>query len=189
MGFPNLDADAPVVRQFGRLSEILFEERHAAAGSPRVLRLDATTGKPMMKFIDEMARFQAKAGESASFQWVADLGLKFALILMRLENAPQLDVRLVENGLELAKFYARRQIEVLSAFDQGNTVDSAETADLNERERRAFLKICESGGITRADLRISFHQMSASDRDTIVARLLELGLIRAEGRLLKQKAA
>lgn len=186
-GFPCLDADAPVVRQFGRLSEILFEERHAAAGNPRVLRPDATIGKPVMKFIDEMARLQTKAGESAS--WVGDLGLKFALILMRLEKAPKLDVRLVENGLELAKLFARRQIEVLSAFDQGNTAASAETADLNELERRAFLKICESGGITRADLRESFHKLSASDRDAIVARLLKLGLIRAEGRLLKQNAA
>lgn len=188
-GFPNLDADAPVVRQFGRLSEILFGERHAAAGNPRVLRLEATIGKPVMKFIDEMARFQTQAGEAASLQWVGDLALKFALILMRLEKAPQLDVRLVENGLELAKFFAQRRIEVLSAFDQGNTAASAETADLDERERRAYLKICESGGITRAHLRESFHKLSASDRDLIVARLLKLGLIRAEGRLLRQNAA
>lgn len=188
-GFPCLDADSPVVRQFGRLSEILFEERHAAAGNPRVLRLEATVGKPVMKFIDEMAQLHAKAGESASFELVADLGLKFALILMRLEKAPQLDVRLVENGLELAKFYARRQIEVLSAFDLGNTAAFAETADLDKRERLVFLKICESGGITRADLRKTFNTMTASDRDTIVARLLELRLVRAEGRLLKQNAA
>ena len=188
-GFPCLDVDAPIVKQFHRLSEILFNERHARAGNPHVLRLDATNGKPVIKFLDEVARRQASGDESASFQWVAYLGLKFALTLMRMEETTKLDVRLVENGLELAKFYARRRIELLSAFDLGKAADSAETADLNDRERLAFLKICESGGITRANLRPSFHQMSASDRDAIVARLLELGLIKAEGTLLKQNAA
>ena len=146
-------------------------------------------GTPVIKFLDGVARRQARGDESASFQWVAYLGLNFALTLMRMEETTKLDVRLVENGLELAKFYARRRIELLSAFDLGKAADSAETADLNDRERLAFLKICESGGITRANLRPSFHQMSASDRDAIVARLLELGLIKAEGTLLKQNAA
>lgn len=188
-GFPCLDADASVVRQFGRLSEILFGERHARSGCARALRLDAKIGKPVMKFVDDVARRQAKGGESASFQWVVDLALKFTLTLMRLEEAKKLDLRLVENGLELAKFYARRRIEILSAFDLGQAAGSAETADLDDRERRTFLKICEAGSITRADLRKSFHKLSSSDRDAIVARLLEFRLIKAEGRHLKRNAA
>lgn len=188
-GFPCLDAEAPVVRQFGRLSEILFGERHARSGCPRSLRLDAKIGKPVMNFIDAVARRQAGGRDQTSFQWVADLGLKFTLTLMRMEEAKNLDVRLVENGLELAKFYARRRIDLLSAFPRGQFADSAETADLDDRERRAFLKICESGGITRADLRKSFHKLSSLDRDAIVARLIELRLIKVEGRLLKRNAA
>jgi len=188
-GFPNLDVEATAVLRFDRLSEIVFGERHARSGKPRVFRLEAEVAKPVMKFIDEVARRQSKGEESASFQWVADLGLKFAMILLKLEESKKLDVRLVKNGLELAKFYARRRIEFLSAFDLGQAADSAETADLDDRERRAFLKICESGGITRADLRKTFHEMTAAERDVIVARLIELGLIRAEGRLLRRNAA
>ncbi len=188
-GFPCLDAEAPVVRQFGRLSEILFGERHARSGSPRCLNLDAKIGIPVMKFVDDVARREAGGGDLGSLRWVADVGLMFTLTLMRLEEAEKLDLRLVENGLELAKFYARRRIELVSAFDLDHDADSAETADLDDRERRAFLKICEAGSITRADLRKSFHKLSSSDRDAIVARLFELRLIKADGRLLKRNAA
>ncbi|MCB1085726.1 MAG: hypothetical protein KDM63_01665 [Verrucomicrobiae bacterium] len=188
-GFPCLDADAPAVKEFHRLSEILFRERHARSWAPQVHRLDAKVGKVVMRFVEDASRHRSKTGEPKTFQWVADLGLKFALVLMRLENAAKPDLRLVESGLELAKFYARRRHELLSAFDLGRSADSAETADLDDRERRAFLKICESGGITKADLRKSFHKMTSSDRDAIVAKLFELRLIRAEGGLLKRIAA
>lgn len=187
--FPCLDAEAPVIKQFARLSELLFRERHAGAGNQRRLHLRPEVAKPVTKFIEESARTDSGDSGALFLRGIADLGLRFTLTLMRLENSGEVDPRLVECGLELAKFYGRRRIDLLSAFDWSNPADPAESADLDDLERRAFLKICESGGITRANLRKSFHKLSSSERDVIVAKLLEMKLIRAEGRILKRNAA
>ena len=55
-----------------------------------------------------------------------------------------------------------------------------------DRERRVYLRICEAKRISKADLRQSFHKMSARERNEIVAKLLAMGLIRHEGKDLTQ---
>lgn len=187
--FPCIDLDAPVLRQFDRLAHLLFSERHARHGKPRVHQIDAKSGKSVMRFLNEAGNHQVATKDDLPLRWVADLGIKLSLSLMRLEEEQALNPRLVENGLELAKFFARQRMEILSATGWGHVAENAETADLSMEERRAYLKICESDGMTKADLRRSSHEMSAGERDRIVAKLLSLRLIRQDGKLLRQNAA
>jgi len=187
--FPCLDKEAPVLRQFNTLSEVLFSERHSKHGNPQVIRLDAKLSKPTMKFLDESARWLADTQDDCQLRWVADLGLKFSLSLMRLEEEACLTERLVENGLELAKFYARQRIQQLSVAGWSQGAENAETADLSIDERKAFLKICQAGRLTKADLRRFSHQMTASERDAIVTKLISLRLVKQEGKFLLRNAA
>ena len=142
-----------------------------------------------MRFLNEAGKHQVASKDDLPLRWVADLGIKLSLSLMRLEEEQALNPRLVENGLELAKFFALQRMEILSATGWGHGAENAETADLSTEERRAYLKICESDGMTKADLRRSSHGMSAGERDRIVAKLLSLRLIRQDGKLLRQNAA
>ena len=187
--FPCLDTNAPVLRQFDRLSQLLFTERHARHRNPRVHRIDAKLGKPIMKFLDEVGKDQLGARNTNRLRWVADLGFKFSLSLMRLDEKQELNPQLIQNGLELAKFIARHKIELLSATGWGHPAECAETADLSSEERRAYLKICESAGMTKAKLRRSSHEMTAEERNRIVAKLLSSGLIRQDGKYLRQNAS
>jgi hypothetical protein len=187
--FPCIDIDTPVLRQFDRLAQLIFTERHARHGNPRVHQIDAKSGKSVMRFLNEAGKHQVATKDDLPLRWVADLGIKLSLSLMRLEEEQALNPRLVENGLELAKFFARRKMEILSATGWGHGAENAETADLAMEERRAYLKICESDGMTKADLRRSSHEMSAGERDRIVAKLLSLRLVRQDGKLLRQNAA
>lgn len=187
--FPCIDTNAPVLRQLDRLAELLFNERHARHGNPRVHHLDSETGKPVMRFLDEVGRWQVAMKDDAPLRWVADLGIKLSLSLMRLEEEQKLNPHLVENGLELAKHFARRRIEILSATGWTHGTENTETADFTTQERRAYLKICESDGITRAELRRSSHKMTADERNRIVAKLLSCKLIQQDGRILRQNAA
>jgi len=187
--FPCLDKEAPVLRQFKTLSEVLFSERHSKYAKPQAVHLDTKMSKPTMKFLDESATWLAATQEDCQLRWVADLGLKFSLTLMRLEDEACLTERLVQNGLELAKFFARQRIQQLSVAGWSQGTENAETADLSIDERKAFLKICESDGMTKAELRRSSHNMSASVRDTIVAKLIVIGLVKQEGKFLRRNAA
>ncbi|MCB1202956.1 MAG: hypothetical protein KDN18_01760 [Verrucomicrobiae bacterium] len=187
--FPCIDIDAPVLRQYERLAQLLFTERHARHGNPRIHQIDANSGKSVMRFLNEAGKHQVASKDDLPLRWVADLGIKLSLSLMRLEEEQALNPRLVENGLELAKFFALQRMEILSATGWGHGAENAETADLSTEERRAYLKICESDGMTKADLRRSSHGMSAGERDRIVAKLLSLRLIRQDGKLLRQNAA
>ena len=187
--FPCINIDAPVLRQFDRLAQLLFTERHARHGNPRVHQIDAKSGKSVMRFLNEAGKHQVATKDDLPLRWVADLGIKFSLSLMRLEEEQALNPRLVQNGLELAKFFARRRIEILSASGWSPGAENAETADLSIEERWAYLKICESDGMTKAYLRRSSHEMTAGERDRIVAKLLSLRLIRQDGKFLRQNAA
>lgn len=187
--FPCIDIDAPVLRQYERLAQLLFTERHARHGNPRIHQIDAKSGKSVMRFLNETGKHQVATKDDLPLRWVADLGIKLSLSLMRLEEERALNPRLVQNGLELAKFFARQRMEILSATGWGHGAENAETADLSVEERRAYLKICESDGMTKAELRRSSHGMSARERDRIVAKLLSLRLIRQDGKLLRQNAA
>ena len=187
--FPCLDKEAPVLRQFKTLSEVLFSERHSRYANPQVIRLDRKLGKPTMKFLDESATWLADTQDDCQLRWVADLGLKFSLTLMRLENEACLTERLVENGLELAKFYARQRLQLASVGGWSQGAENAETADLSIEERKAFLKICQAGKLTKAELRRFSHQMTASERDAIVTKLISLRLVKQEGKFLLRNAA
>lgn len=187
--FPCIETNAPVLQQLDRLSKALFHERHTLHGNPRKQVIDAKAGKPVMRFLDDVGKWQAATRDLLPLRWVADLGLRISLSLMRLEEEQKLDARLVENGLELAKHLARRKIEIFSASGWTQTTENAETADLNAEERRAYLRICETNGLSTADLRRSRHGLTADERDRIVAKLLSRGLIRKDGRLLRRNAA
>jgi len=187
--FPCINIDAPVLRQFDRLAQLLFTERHARHGKARVHQIDAKSGKSVMRFLNEAGKHQVARKDDLPLRWVADLGIKFSLSLMRLEEEQALNRRLVQNGLELAKFFARRRMEILSVTGWGDGAENAETADLSMEERRVYLKICESDGLTKAELRRSSHEMSANERDRIVAKLLSVRLVRQDGKLLRQNAA
>jgi len=187
--FPCIDIDVPVLRHFDQLAQLIFTERHARHGNPRVHQIDAKSGKSVMRFLNEAGKHQVATKDDLPLRWVADLGIKLSLSLMRLEEEQALNPRLVQNGIELAKFFARRRMEILSATGWGHDAENAETPDLSMEERRAYLKICESEGMTKADLRRSSHEMSAGERDRIVAKLLSLRLVRQDGKLLRQNAA
>lgn len=187
--FPNLDANSNVVKAFDNIGRRFLAERIQFSGHPRPIRLDSKQGKPVMEFLHGVQQWERESDDAYPLRWVAELGLKFTLILMRFREIEKPDPFLVECGFELAKHFARIHLKNFSAFREFLGAENADTADLSHLERQVYLKICEAKQITKADLRASFHQMSAAERDEIVSKLLAIGLIRQEGKFLMQNAA
>lgn len=187
--FPCLDQNSPVFRQYAILVMRLLEKRLSRCGDPVILDIGSDIARPSMSFLDRVSKWQISGRESDSLQWVTDLGVRLSLCLMRLEGERELTLRYMVHGLELAKFFARRRIQILSAHDRRQVAEIAETADLSPEEQKAYLKICAKGGMTMAELRRSSHGMSARSRDSIVTKLLAAGLIYYDDDVLRQNAA
>jgi len=187
-GFPNLDAGCDAARAFHKIGQQFFAQRIRLSPRSKVLQLDAENGKPAMEFLHAAQQSNSKSTEPMPLRWVAELGLKFALVQMGFEKIDKLSTKLVKRSLELAKHFTRVHLINLAAFDSSFAAENAATADLTGRERKVYLKICGSEGISPAELRRGIRDMSASERDEIVARLISLGLIRVEGGRLLQAA-
>ena len=145
-------------------------------------------GKPVMHFLQEAQTWLATTDAAVPISWVAELGLKFALVRMRFRELPEPDAFTVQAGLELAKHLARDHFRNLAAWLPGPDAASADLAELTPVERRAYLVIVENPGITKADLRRRMRNLSSAGRDAIVVRLLAMGLIRRAGEGLIQNA-
>jgi hypothetical protein len=188
-GFPGLDTEGRSLTAIGDLNRRLFRERIARYGRPMRLRLSGLDSEPVMRFLHDAQLAETQWPDPWPARWVAELGLRFSLILMRIRGQDNPGDTLVASGLELAKRMARLHHEHLAAHGAPLRNQGAETAELTDRQRLAYLKIVELGRVRRADLRKSFHQMPARERDEVVACLLARGLIRQEGEFLMQRAA
>lgn len=186
--FPNLDTEGSAVAALGKVGRRFFGERIARAARPKRVKLTATIGKPVMQFLQEAQTWNATADSPVPLTWVAELGLKFALIRMRFREVSEPDPFTVHAGLELAKHLARDHFQNLAAWLSGPRTESADFAELTPVERRVYLLIGENPGITKADLRRRIRNLSATGRDEIVVRLLAMGLIRRAGEGLIQNA-
>jgi hypothetical protein len=186
--FPNLDSDGSAVTALGKIGRRFFGERVSRAARPLHVKLTSAVGKPVMQFLQEAQTGNVTTDSPMPLTWVAELGLKFALIRMRFREVSEPDPFTVQAGLELAKHLARDHFQNLAAWLPGPRTESAEFAELTPVERRAYLLIVENPGITKADLRRRIRNLSATGRDEIVVRLLAMGLIRRAGEGLQQNA-
>jgi hypothetical protein len=187
-GFPNLDMDGSAVTAIDRVARRFFGERISRAARPRRVKLAPAIGKPVMHFLQEAQTWLATTDAAVLISWVAELGLKFALVRMRFRELPEPDAFTVQAGLELAKHLACDHFRNLAAWLPGPDAASADLAELTPVERRAYLVIVENPGITKADLRRRMRNLSSAGRDAIVVRLLAMGLIRRAGEGLIQNA-
>lgn len=191
-GYPQLQNDLACLETFRGFHQRILTKRQARKGEMVRRRIPAPSLKPYMALL---YRGQRELGSSRlpfyvpTPSMVVDLGLKFCLTLMALQDVVELHPRDIANCLETAKRYLCTHLNNLSAYQQLLAAEGAELAGLTRREREAYRKILEAGRLTAAKLRKTFHQMSAAERDDIVLNLLDRGLIRKEGDYLTRTAA
>lgn len=186
-GFPHLEENGLIATHQRRCRE-LFRTRFWTQ-SVRTLELSRDDQEPVMRFLHDAQVSESRYPDPYAALWVAELGLKLTLILMRIRGHTEPGPVGIQNGLDLAKRWARIHYENLAAYRGVVQNRAAENAALTERERAVYLRIVEQGRIRKADLRKGFHRMAARERDELVAGLLTKGLIRQDGDYLRQRAA
>jgi len=125
-----------------------------------------------------------------SVKWFADYALKMGL-LRRVFGFSQEELQeSIEFGVELMKHFGRRHIATLLSVLSEPAVETDRVATLNltDRERSVYLRICDRGPISKVELRRSFFEMRAKERDQILARLMEAGLVEMKEGLVQSKA-
>ncbi|MFT5469590.1 MAG: hypothetical protein ACI8UO_004711, partial [Verrucomicrobiales bacterium] len=187
-GFPMLDGESNVKTTIARMCEQFFDERLRHAAKPRSIRPRTKDLKPVMQFLEEGQRWEATESLPIPALWMAELAVKFTLIMARMGDDESPQLVLYEQGLEMAKYFIRKHLQNLSAHFRPSPADRAEITELSKRDRQVYLKICEKGPTSKAKLRRSMNGVLADELNDAVVCLLSRGLIVNDGNQLRQNA-
>jgi hypothetical protein len=183
-------AQTRFVKQFAPLCDRLFLKRFTTTGKPELAGPDARALKPITDFLREAQAWEAAADRPFEVRWIAELGARLALIMMEIDADQSLSkATYIMYGLELAKNLARTHLINLSARLPLEVPDDADNADMTDLERSLYLRICKKGRADGVELRRSFHQLTAENRDRALAKLTQHGLIECIDGQWQRKAA
>ena len=150
--------------------------------------------EPLRKFLKKAREWQAGADVEILENCllpsrIFELALKLSLLEVSVAKGQDVDRIKVEYGLELAKRFLVKHVATLSAVEHSGASRLPDTTDMTDRERAAFLKICEKGPISASELARSFSKMLASERDEIIANLVSRNLVSFQSGILQRIAA
>ncbi|MDF1658105.1 MAG: hypothetical protein P1U58_10880 [Verrucomicrobiales bacterium] len=177
-----------------KLCEDLFYIRLRQMKRPKTFYPSEQVMEPLRKFLAQTRDWQ-KEVEVDTFKncllpsRMIDLALKLTLLEVAVGRKKEIEKSNVEYGLELAKRFLVRHFSTVSAIGDPGTCSLPDTTDMTDRERAAFLKICEKGALSPTELARSFSRMLASERDDIIASLLSRNLITFDQGILRRATA
>ena len=177
-----------------KLCEDLFYIRLRQMKRPKTFYPSEHVLEPLRKFLAQTRDWQ-KEVEVDSFKncllpsRMIDLALKLTLLEVAVGRKKEIEKSNVEYGLELAKRFLVRHLSTVSAIGDPGTCSLPDTTDMTDRERAAFLKICEKEPLPPTELARSFSRMLASERDDIIASLLSRNLITFDQGILRRATA
>lgn len=181
-------------QQITKLCEDLFYIRLRQMKRPKTFYPSEQALEPLKKFLKNAREWQAGAdGEKLAngllLSHMVDLALKLSLLEVSVSKGKDVDRIKVEYGLELAKRFLVKHVATLSAIEHTGASRFPDTTDMTDRERAAFLKICEKGPMSASALARSFSKMLAAERDEIIANLVSRNLVSFQGGILQRIAA
>lgn len=192
-----VDVPEAIIGLMEQLIELWFDIRMAAvANGGQSKRLTWHGDERNAEFVGDLREWERSPANHFRLpvQWLARLAWKLATLHYELPTQDARDEeRSLRFGLELTKYLGRRHLKllmsVLAAPQSAAASATAATADLSDRERSVYLRICQYGPISAIELGRSFHRMASRERDRILAKLLERGLVRFEADRVRQSAA
>jgi hypothetical protein len=177
-----------------KLCEDLFYIRLRQMKRPKTFYPSEQVMEPLRKFLAQARDWQKEVEVDTLKNCLLpsrmiDLALKLTLLEVAVGRKKEIEKSKVEYGIELAKRFLVRHLSTLSAVGGPATASQPDTTDMTDRERAAFLKICEKEALSPTELARSFSRMLASERDDIIASLLSRNLVTFEGGVLRRVAA